>query len=45
MPTKRYMPELIVHLLRHLETEIANGKTTPQAIRYAQHVFVGRVDK
>ena len=31
MPTKRYKPEQIVTLLRQIEVEIANGKTTPQA--------------
>ena len=33
MSTKRYKPEQIVNLLRKLEVEIANGKTTPQAAR------------
>jgi putative transposase len=33
MPTKRYKPEQIVNLLRQIEVEIANGKTTPQACR------------
>jgi putative transposase len=36
MPTKRYKPEQIVNLLRQIEVEIANGKTTPQACREAQ---------
>lgn len=31
MSTKRYKPEQIVNLLRKIEVEIANGKTTPQA--------------
>jgi hypothetical protein len=31
MSTKRYKPEQIVNLLRQLEVELANGKTTPQA--------------
>jgi len=44
MSTKRYKPEQIVNLLRQIEVEIANGKTTPQACQDAQHVFVGRVD-
>jgi putative transposase len=35
MPTKRYKPEQIVNLLRQVEVEIANGKTTPQACRDA----------
>ena len=29
MSTKRYKPEQIVTLLRQIEVEIANGKTTP----------------
>ena len=33
MPNKRYKPEQIVNLLRKIEVEIANGKTTPQAAR------------
>ena len=33
MATKRYKPEQIVNLLRKIEVEIANGKTTPQAAR------------
>ena len=33
MSTKKYKPEQIVHLLRQIEVEIANGKTTPQACR------------
>jgi len=36
MPTKRFKPEQIVNLLRQIEVEIANGKTTPQACRDAQ---------
>ncbi len=36
MPTKRYKPEQIVNLLRQIEVEIANGKTTPQACRDAE---------
>jgi len=28
---KRYKPEQIIALLRQIEVEIANGKTTPQA--------------
>ena len=36
MSTKKYKPEQIVHLLRQIEVEIANGKTTPQACRDAQ---------
>ena len=36
MPIKRYKPEQIVNLLRQIEVEIANGKTTPQACRDAQ---------
>ncbi len=33
MSMKRYKPEQIVNLLRKIEVEIANGKTTPQAAR------------
>jgi putative transposase len=33
---KRFKPEEIVTLLRQIEVEIANGKTTPQACRDAQ---------
>ncbi len=29
MPMKRYKPDQIVNLLRRIEVEIANGKTTP----------------
>jgi putative transposase len=36
MSTKRYKPEQIDNLLRQIEAEIANGKTTPQACRDAQ---------
>jgi len=35
MPTKRFKPEQIVNLLRQMEVEIANGKTTPQVAREA----------
>jgi putative transposase len=35
MSTKRYKPEQIVNLLRKIEVEVANGKTTPQAAREA----------
>ena len=33
MSTKRYKPEQVVNLLRKIEVELANGKTTPQAAR------------
>jgi len=33
MPNKRYKAEQIVNLLRKIEVELANGKTTPQAAR------------
>ena len=33
MPMKRYKPEQIVNLLRQIEVEITNGKTTPQACK------------
>ena len=36
MPMKRHKPEQIVTLLRQIEVETANGKTTPQACRDAQ---------
>ena len=36
MSTKKYKPEQVVNLLRQIEVEIANGKTTPQACRDAQ---------
>jgi len=35
MSTKRYKPEQVVNILRQIEVEIANGKTTPQACRDA----------
>ena len=33
MPKQRYKAEQIVNLLRKIEVELANGKTTPQAAR------------
>ena len=36
MPMKRYKPEQIVNLLRQIEVEVANGKTTPQACKEAE---------
>ena len=36
MPMKRFKPEQIVNLLRQIEVEIANGKTTPQACKEAE---------
>jgi len=36
MSIKRYKPEQIVTLLRQIEVEVANGKTTPQACKEAQ---------
>ena len=36
MPIKRYKAEQIVTLLRQVEVEIANGKTTPQACKETQ---------
>ena len=42
MPMKRYKPEQIVNLLRQIEVEIANGKTTPQACKegeITQHTY------
>ncbi len=44
MSTKKYKPGQIVHLVRQIEVEIANGKTTPKACRDAQHVLVVCVD-
>jgi len=35
MPMKKYKPEQIVTLLRQVEVELANGKTTPQACQEA----------
>jgi hypothetical protein len=42
MSTKRYKPEQIVNLLRKIEVEIANGKTTPQA---AQEGMVATLER
>ena len=36
MPMKMYKTEQIVNLLRQVEVEIANGKTTPQACKEAE---------
>ena len=36
MPMKKHKPEQIVVLLRQIEVEIANGKSTPQACRNAE---------
>ena len=36
MPMKKHKPEQIVSLLRQIEVEMANGKTTPQACKEAQ---------
>jgi hypothetical protein len=33
MPMKKLKPEQIVSLLRQIEVEMANGKTTPQACK------------
>jgi putative transposase len=33
MPMKKYKPEQIVTLLRQVEVELANGKTTPLACK------------
>ena len=33
MPMKKHRPEQIVTLLRQLELEVANRKTTPQAYK------------
>jgi transposase len=36
MPMKRYQPEQIVALLRQIEVEMGNGKTTAQACKEAE---------
>jgi len=36
MSIKLYKPEQVVNLLRQIELEIANGKTTPQACQDEQ---------
>ena len=36
MATKRFKAEQIVTLLRQIEVELANGKTTPQACKEAE---------
>jgi putative transposase len=36
MPMKKHKPEQIVTLLRQVEVELANGKTTPQACKEAE---------
>jgi putative transposase len=36
MFTKRFKAEQIVTLLRQIEVELANGKTTPQACKEAE---------
>ena len=36
MPMKKHKPEQIVALLRQVEVEIANGKTTPLACKDAE---------
>ncbi len=36
MPMRRYKPEQIVTLLRQVEVEVANGKSTPQACKEAE---------
>ena len=37
MPIKRHKAEQIVTMLRQIEVSIANGKTTPQACKEADH--------
>jgi hypothetical protein len=39
MFTKRYKPEQIVNLLRQIEVEIANGKTTPKPAKKQKSPF------
>ena len=36
MPMKKHKPEQIVALLRQIEVEMANGKSTPQACKGRQ---------
>jgi putative transposase len=36
MPMKKHKPEQIVTLLRQIEVETANGKSTPQACKEAE---------
>ena len=36
MPTRNYKPEQIVAVLRQIEVQMANGKTTPQACKKAE---------
>jgi putative transposase len=36
MPMRKYKPEQIVTLLRQVEVDLANGKTTPQASKEAE---------
>ena len=36
MPMKKHKPEQIVTLLRQVEVELANGKSTPQACKEAE---------
>ena len=36
MPMRRYKPAQIVTLLRQVEVELVNGKTTPQACQEAE---------
>ena len=36
MPMKKHKPEQIAVLLRQIEVEIANGKSTPQACKEAE---------
>jgi hypothetical protein len=38
MAMKRYKPEQIVMVLRQIEVDIANGKTTPQACKEARGI-------
>ncbi len=36
MPMRKHKPEQIVTLLRQIEVELANGKSTPQACKEAE---------
>ncbi len=40
MSTKRYKPEQVVNILRQIEVEIANGKTTPHRLVQRKNRFL-----
>jgi hypothetical protein len=39
MPMKKHKPEQILSLLRQIEVQMANGKSTPQACRKQRSPF------